>query len=84
MFKIDILSKVVIVELRGVIVVVVLDAHEVLALVEVDCVVLVSVRGTGVPQGRGLVVEIRIKVGVVLLSPGVKAGLLKYKQQMNI
>ena len=71
------LPKIVIVELRSIIVVVVLSSHEILALVEVDGIVLVAIGGSGVPEGRSLVVEGCVKVSVVLLTPSVKGSLLK-------
>ena len=71
------LSKIIDVELRRVLVKVLLVAHEVLPLVEVERVVLVAVGGPGVPQRRSSVVERLGEIDAVVLVPCVVRGPLQ-------
>ena len=68
-----------VVEVDGgrVVVEVLLLALEVLALVEVDGVVLVAVGGAGEAGGGGHVVELEVKVLAVVLAPTAEGGVLK-------
>lgn len=77
------LSKIIDVELRRVLVKVLLVPHEVLALVEVQCVVLVAVGGPGVPQGGSSVVERLGEVDAVVLVPCVICAPLQDNSSMN-
>merc|ERR1719188_199311 len=70
----DGVSEVIDVELWRVLVKVLLVAHEVLSLVEVERVVLVSVGCAGVPQRGGRVVERLREIDAVVLVPGVVRG----------